>query len=66
MMKTERVKQSVNQEGPQHAEDSGPNSPSVWGKGGKEFKVGQASEGSTAVKTPESVNLETGEYHCRY
>lgn len=62
----ELFKQSYNQEGPRHAEDGGHLEPSVWGKGGKEFKVGRAAEGSTSVKTPDTVNLEDGSYHCKY
>ena len=56
----EHLVQSYNQEGPRHSEDGSHLRPSEWGKGGTEFKVGRASEGSTPVHTSESVNLETG------
>lgn len=62
--KNELVKQSYNQEGPRHAEDGGHLEPSVWGKGGKEFKVSRNSEGSTDVKHSNSVNLATGAHNC--
>jgi hypothetical protein len=53
------VKQTPNQEGPMHTQDSGDMTSSVWGKDG-EFKVGQAKGEGTAVKCDWSVSLETG------
>ena len=58
------IKQSENQCGPRHTQDSGDNTPSVWGKDG-EFTVGKSKgEGgmaSTSVSFKGSVNFETGE-----
>jgi hypothetical protein len=54
------VKQTFNQEGPRHSSDGGENTPSNWGEAGKEYSVGRASEGSTSISIPESVNLITG------
>ena len=53
------VKQSTAQEGPMHTQDSGDQTPSVWGKA-EGFTVGQAKNGGTAVKCDWSVSLETG------
>ena len=57
------VKQTVNQEGPRHTQDSGENSPSVWGKDG-EFTVqknkGEGSGGS-AVKCDWAVDFKSGQ-----
>lgn len=53
--------QSETQEGPRHNEDDGDRTPSVWGKGGKAFSVGQSDGGSTTVKIPQSVDLKTGQ-----
>jgi hypothetical protein len=60
------VSQSSSQEGPRHLEDGGDNKPSEWGKGGKQFHAGTASEGSTGVSIPDSVSLKTGTHSCRY
>jgi len=54
------LEQGGNQEGPRNAEDDGDMTPSVWGKGGKQFPVGRANEGSTSVAIPETVGLATG------
>jgi len=54
------VPQNENQDGPRNAEDDGDMTPSVWGKGGKQFPVGRADSGSTSVSIPESVDLATG------
>lgn len=54
------VKLSMNQEGPRHAQDSGENTPSVWGKVDG-FAVGKAKSQSTAVKCDWSVDLATGQ-----
>ena len=57
------VKQSTNQTGPRNAQDSGDQTPSVWGKDG-EFPVqknkGDGS-GQTDVKCAWSVDFETGD-----
>jgi hypothetical protein len=59
--KNELTKQSENQEGPRHAEDSGDGTPSVWGKGGKGFSVGQSkSETGTAMSGREGVDFVSG------
>jgi hypothetical protein len=57
------IKQTSNQEGPMHTQDSGDQTSSVWGKA--DFPVGKnAGEGggsSTAVSIKGSVNCETGQ-----
>ena len=53
------LKQTPNQEGPMHTQDSGDMTPSVWGK--DEFKVGQAKSEGTAVKCDWSVDFKTGQ-----
>jgi hypothetical protein len=57
------LKPTVNQDGPRHTQDSGENTPSVWGKDG-EFKVevskGEGGTASTAVSIKGSVDCETG------
>ena len=57
------VKQTTEQEGPMHTQDSGDRTPSVWGKA--DFPVGKSKgEGgtaSTAVSIKGSVDLNTGE-----
>jgi hypothetical protein len=53
------LKQTPNQEGPMHTQDSGDMTPSVWGK--DEFKVGQAKSDSTSVSIPYSVDCTTGQ-----
>ena len=52
------VRQNLNQEGPQHSQDGGELTPSTWGKA--EWTVGKASEGSTSISIPQSVDFETG------
>lgn len=54
------VTQTQNQMGPRNTQDSGDNTPSVWGKDG-EFKVTSAKSGGTAVKCDWSVDLESGQ-----
>src|SRR5208337_5306632 len=58
------VTQNTNQEGPRHTQDSGDQTPSVWGKDG-EFTVGKSKgEGgmmSTAVSIKGSIDCETGQ-----
>ncbi len=49
-----------NQMGPGRTQDSGDNTPSVWGKDG-EFKVTQSKSESTAVKCGWSVDLDSGQ-----
>ena len=57
------VKQTTEQEGPMHTQDSGDRTPSVWGKA--DFPVGKSKgEGgmaSTAVKCDWSVDLSSGQ-----
>ena len=57
------VKQTVNQEGPRHSEDSGPNTPSVWGKveGYAVQKNKGEGEGGSAVKCDWGVDFKTGQ-----
>ena len=52
------VKLSPGQERPRHTQDSGDNTPSVWGKA--DWTVGKANEGSTSISCPVSVDLEKG------
>lgn len=58
------VPQTEAQEGPRHTEDSGENTPSVWGKV-EGFTVsknkGEGGMASTAVSIKGSVDLNTGE-----
>jgi hypothetical protein len=57
------VKQSTNQTGPRNAQDSGDQTPSVWGKDG-EFPVQKnkgEGAGQTNVKCDWSVDFETGD-----
>ena len=56
------VKMTKDQESPRSTQDSGDQTPSVWGKA--DWKVGKASEGSTAVKTSYSVDFESGKHTC--
>lgn len=56
------VKMSEAQESPRSTQDSGDQTPSVWCK--SDWKVGKASQGSSAVKTSYSVDLETGKHTC--
>ena len=53
------VKQTFNQEGPQHSQDDGEHTQAKWGKA--EWTVGKASEGSTAVKCDWAVDFESGQ-----
>ena len=57
------VKQTTTQEGPMHTEDSGDQTPSVWGKA--DFPVaknkGEGGMASTSVKCDWSVDLSTGQ-----
>ena len=57
------VKQTTEQEGPMHTQDSGVRTPSVWGKA--DFPVGKSKgEGgmaSTAVSIKGSIDCETGQ-----
>lgn len=57
------VSQTANQMGPRNTQDSGDNTPSVWGKDG-EFKVvvnkGEGA-GQSSVKCDWSVDLVTGQ-----
>lgn len=53
------VKMSKEQEGPRHTEDSGDNTPSVWGVKG--FNVGKSKGESTSVKCNWSVDLSSGQ-----
>src|SRR6266436_7388023 len=59
------VSQGHNLEGPRNLESASPNGPSEWGKGGKAFSVGQASEGSISVDNPLSIDLATGKQMCK-
>lgn len=57
------VKQTMNQEGPRHTQDSGENSPSVWGQDGGfgvQKNKGEGSGGS-AVKCDWAVDLNSGQ-----
>jgi hypothetical protein len=56
------VSLTTEQEGPQHAQDEGEHTPAKWGKA--DWKVGTASEGSTSISIPYSVDFETGEHTC--
>jgi len=56
------VNQTLTQEGPQHTQDEGEHTPSKWGKA--DWTVGKASEGSTAISIPCSVDFETGKHTC--
>ena len=59
--KGELVKQSTTQEGPRHLADDGSLTPSVDGKAGKAFTVGQSTAGAgTAIKHNCSVNFNSG------
>lgn len=53
------VKLTQDQEGPRHTEDSGDNTPSVWGVKG--FTVGKAKSDSTPMKCDWSVDLKSGQ-----
>ena len=52
------VKLTDTQEGPRHTQDSGENTPSVWGKA--EFAVGKAKSQSTDVSWGCAVDLKSG------
>lgn len=58
------IKQSENQCGPRHTQDSGDNTPSVWGKDG-EFTVtknkGESGSAPSSLSIKGSINLETGQ-----
>jgi hypothetical protein len=56
------VKQTDAQEGPSRTQDSGEQTPSVWGKADFPVQVnkGEGGSPSTAVKCDWSVSLETG------
>jgi len=54
------VKQTENQCGPRHTEDSGDNTPSVWGKV-EGFTVSQAKSEGTALSIKGSVDFKTGQ-----
>ena len=57
------VKMSEAQESPRSTQDSGDQTPSVWGKA--DWKVGKSTGGGgTSVKTSYSVDLETGKHTC--
>lgn len=57
------VKQTQNQEGPMHTQDSGDQTPSVWGKNA-EFSVGVSKGegvGQSSLSIKGSVNMKTGQ-----
>lgn len=57
------VKQTMNQEGPRHAQDSGENTPSVWGKqdGFTVAKNKGEGEGQSNIKWDCAVDFKTGQ-----
>lgn len=57
------LKLTMNQEGPRHSEDSGENTPSVWGKvdGYTVMKNKGEGAGQTDVKCDWSVDFKTGQ-----
>lgn len=61
----ELVMQSANQVSPRSAEGEGADGPSVWGKGGTEFKVemnkGEGGEPSMAVSIGCGVDFKSGQ-----
>ena len=61
--KGQLVKQTMNQEGPRHSEDSGENTPSVWGKveGNTVQKSKGEGEGGSSLSIKGSVDLKTGQ-----
>lgn len=54
------VKLTETQEGPMHTQDSGDNTPSVWGKV-EGFSVSKSKSQSTSLSIKGSVNFETGQ-----
>jgi hypothetical protein len=58
------VKQTTEQEGPMHTQDSGEHTPSVWGKA--DFSVsknsGEGGMRSTAISIPCSVDFNSGQH----
>lgn len=54
------VKQTTTQEGPMHTQDSGDQTPSVWGKA--DFPVGQAKSRGASMSYPRGgVDCKTGQ-----
>ena len=63
--KNKLITQTLNQEGPRHAEDGGVNEPSVWGNTGQFAPAKSKGESGTAPTSMTSkrcvVNLENGQ-----
>lgn len=57
------ISQTTNQEGTRHTQDSGPGTPSVWGKADFPVTVstGEGGGPSKAVSIPQSVDFSTGQ-----
>ena len=68
-MKSEKIEQSENQEGPRNAEGSGGDVDSMAAKAAAvsaNFPVKQAPSKGTKVSSPDHVDLESGAHYCRY